>query len=143
MTGSNTAGVTFGQPGSHGFGALPVIWGWATWKDRWGQFDGDLETYQNISDQERADLWPSKPQLLAFERHLDSILHFDDPDTWDYQWAWTVMSSGGRWVVPNAHLFRNVGFRDDSTTRHRAVFQDDRSNLLERLLTLQRLVVAK
>ena len=115
MTGSNNAGVTFPDGASYGFIRHPLIWGWASWADKWQKNDSDLFSYPGNKDRIGPGGWPSKEHKLAFQRHLDSIAKWAEPDSWAYRWAWSVMSQGGLWVVPAENLVENMGFRNDAT----------------------------
>ncbi len=115
LTGSNTAGIRVQSGSSFSFSRIPLTWGWATWANRWEKNDADLRSYITHRETIGPGGWPSKAHLFAFQRHLDSMENIGKPDAWDYPWAWSVMSQGGLWVVPEAHLVDNVGFRGDST----------------------------
>ena len=115
MTGSNSAGVTFPDGVSYGFIRLPLIWGWASWADRWQKNDSDLVSYPGNRSTIGIDGWPSIEHKLAFQRYLDSMVRWGNPDSWAYRWAWSVMSQGGLWIVPDQHLVSNEGFRQDAT----------------------------
>ena len=115
MTGSNNAGVTFPDGASYGFIRHPLIWGWASWADRWRKNDSDLDSYLENRNTIGPGGWPSKEHKFAFQRHLDSMVRWSRPNSWDYRWAWTVMSQEGLWIVPNQHLVENKGFRHDAT----------------------------
>lgn len=105
MTGSNTASLKF--EASYGFIRQPLIWGWATWADRWDKHRQRREAF--LSRDDRRDGWPTRAHKQAMKRHLDSMARYGVPDTWDYPLALTVMKSNGLWVVPSSHLVDNVG----------------------------------
>ncbi len=44
-------------------------------------------------------------------------------DTWDYQWAFTIMTQNGLCIIPNVNLVANIGFGVDST---HAINKDDK-----------------
>lgn len=115
MTGSNTADVTMSHDASYGFAQHSLIWGWASWADRWKQRDYDLSTYPSPFQAGLTRNWPSREHKHAFYRHLTGMAHTGLPNTWDYPWSWTVMKNRGLWVVPNAQLVKNIGYGDDAT----------------------------
>jgi hypothetical protein len=93
------------------------VWGWATWKDRWGFYDRELETWkggdlrllpgllgQDLSD-DFCDYWNG--QLLACSEGLN---------TWDVQWLYSQWRYGGFALTPGSRMTGNLGF--DSRATH-------------------------
>lgn len=115
MTGSNTADVIMSSDTSYGFAQHPLIWGWASWANRWKKRDYDLATYPAPKQAGLTKNWPSREHKHVFFRHLTDMTQRGLPNTWDYPWSWTVMMNRGLWVVPNAQLVRNIGYGDDAT----------------------------
>ncbi len=115
VTGANNAGALFPPGASYGFIQFPIVWGWASWANRWAKNDPHLTTYPPSRSQLGLGGWPSQAHQFAFQRHFDSMLKTGTPDSWAYPWTWSTMSQGGLWAVPSAHLVQNIGFRDDST----------------------------
>ena len=134
VTGSNEAGLTFSGNASYGFIRYPVIWGWASWANRWEKHDTTLHSYGHHKTALGVGGWPSREHKLSLKRHLDSIWSRGVPDTWDYPFAWSVISNNGTWVVPRNHLVRNVGFRNDATHTRRRFFPERRIEMLGDIL---------
>lgn len=93
------------------------VWGWATWRDRWGFYDRDLQTWkgddlrllpgligQDLSD-DFCEYW--NRQLQACSEGLD---------TWDIQWLYSQWRYGGFSLTPGSRLTGNLGF--DSRATH-------------------------
>lgn len=101
--------------GSYYFSKSPHIWGWATWKRAWKKYDiemSDLDAfvssekiYEIFSDKKIANFW-----ISIFKHVRDGKI-----DTWDTQWAYTVIKSEGLAVVPNVNLIENIGIGSDAT----------------------------
>jgi hypothetical protein len=92
------------------------VWGWATWRDRWSFYDGELETWdgsdlrllpgllgQDLSD-DFCDYW--NRQLIACSEGLD---------TWDIQWVYSQWRYGGFALTPGSRLTGNIGFDERAT----------------------------
>jgi hypothetical protein len=60
MTGSNTANVTMSTDASYGFIQHPLIWGWATWANRWKRRDFALHSYPGPLPATQTAHWPSR-----------------------------------------------------------------------------------
>ena len=61
------------------------IWGWATWRRAWEQYDFSLRPAWELQD------------------------------TWDTQWQLSLEKAGGLAIVPNQNLVRNIGFGSGAT----------------------------
>lgn len=116
ISGDNSAGVPTRGPASYSFVRFPQIWGWATWRRAWARYDRDLSRYQEAR---RDGTWerrvPDPFQRATFTRILDRIAERGEPDTWDYQWAATLLLEGGLSVHPASNLVSNVGFGAGAT----------------------------
>lgn len=100
---------------SYHFSALPVIWGWATWSDRWKHYRFDvsdlpvrklrraLKSYFRNGDMRRYWLW----NLCLMKKHK--------VDTWDYQFTFSLWLNKGLALVADTNLISNIGFGNDAT----------------------------
>ena len=100
---------------SYFFSKYSNIWGWATWKSRWADYDikmknwnefkkdkwiNDLTTYQKEKS------WWMKMFKIAYEKN-----NYND---WDYQWTFTNFINNRMSIVPSKNLISNIG-HDDPT----------------------------
>ena len=108
FSGDNSLGLKTYNSDLISFIRYPLIWGWATWADRWKRYDRELSTLDNplVSEQ----TWSSHEERLVLEPILRGLKDLGTPDTWDYQWAWTVMVHRGLWAFPAKNLISNQGF---------------------------------
>ena len=93
------------------FVALPQVWGWASWSDRWELFEGNPFYLSRKADHKRWTL--SLIARFSKLKHLDSLKK--GLDAWDYQWQITVLNSRGLAVCPRVNLISNVGVGSDAT----------------------------
>lgn len=104
-----------GRPASYIFSKYGPIWGWASWRRAWDQYDPDLSQ------------WPQMSQALslnsvyedAAERRarlvLGGKLFRNEIDTWDFQWGFAKNYQSGLSVVPCRNLIVNIGFGPEAT----------------------------
>lgn len=88
----------------------PLIWGWATWANRW-----EAGRYSDI-DPAKLDL-PAVP-VRGFHRRWSSLIQQvleSRIDTWDYLWAYRLWRQEAQSVLPPQNLVVNKGFGKDST----------------------------
>lgn len=111
--GSNDIGIQ-DEKDSFFFSPWVEIWGWATWKRTWEQYDYD------ISDWKNREIPPSMKALMddeaikAYARIFDSV-YTHSLDTWDYQLQYLIYQKGALTVIPNTCMIKNIGFGSDAT----------------------------
>ena len=115
------AGVNFQQKNprfrmeaSYYFSRVPQIWGWATWRMAWAKYDVSMESwpevkknrmlYELFSDPAIADYWEYRFSEVYEKRNSS-----DPKETWDSQWAYACLVSGGLAINPSANLVTNIG----------------------------------
>lgn len=114
-TGANTYHLDIPKGRSYDFIPYALIWGWATWADRWQMYDEHLETWSISRNRAEDFRFRSWRERVAYAPHLSRIKRTGLPDTWDYQWGWTVLRNQGLWVLPAPNMVRNIGLGKDST----------------------------
>jgi len=100
---------------SYYFSAYTHIWGWATWKRTWQEYDFSLE---NISKKEFKNIL--KQYCFSWSERqvwLDKFILMKKKsiDTWDYQFTFCVWNNKGLNIIPNVNLISNIGFGICST----------------------------
>lgn len=115
IAGSNFQDGVLRSDGSYYFSKLSHVWGWASWRRAWKDYDVELDKYREI-DGFKTFFNIFKDDLLAEDwASFLKQLHNNEIDTWDYQWAITNMFNNGLSVMPNVNLISNIGFGDDAT----------------------------
>lgn len=89
------------------------IWGWATWKRCWDQFDmyiSDCSDFLRIGGCD--NIYQSTFQAKKGNKHLLSLLNEIDyvsSHTWDYQWSYVKTKNGALGIIPCSNLILNIG----------------------------------
>jgi hypothetical protein len=90
------------------------IWGWASWANRWKNYDISLNTIKDLNFID--DLIPNKntnrywKSVFVKTKNLQKIVTW-----WDYQWTFTLWNQNQLTILPNVNLISNVGFGADAT----------------------------
>lgn len=105
IAGNNPLGIVDIQE-SYYFAKIMHCWGWASWADRWQNYDFDLKDYEeenlkNFSDDKYVQKYWSKI-LKKMKNH--------EIDTWDYQWAFKIVKEKGLCINPSKNMISNIGF---------------------------------
>jgi hypothetical protein len=109
ISGSNFSGQDT-QCG-HTFSRYSLMWGWATWADRWEKYI--LAPTDHVSVLLRT--WSNRPIVLSYWLLIFRNLEAVKIDTWDYQWILTVWRNNALVCRPSLNLVQNLGFGADAT----------------------------
>jgi hypothetical protein len=95
--------------------AIPHIWGWATWADRWNSHDKELDFWAEYRDSRRfASQFPTPAVAARFRDDIDRA-HQGQIDTWDLGFMADMWANDGLCVSPPATLVSNRGFDAEGT----------------------------
>lgn len=114
ISGNNPLG-TWSCEGGHFFSRFGHVWGWATWKDRWEEFDVELPQLKAFITQNgfEKNFGPTELSKQRKEFTLKSVS--EEIDTWDYQWNAHILMENGVAVIPEKNLVENIGFELTAT----------------------------
>src|SRR5574344_350298 len=101
--------------GSYYFSSTALIWGWATWRRVWKEYEFDISPY---SLEELKSFY--KPYSFGIEDRLywsyrAKQMQNHRVDTWDYQLHFSIWRKKGMNIVPGVNLIENIGFGSDAT----------------------------
>ena len=100
---------------SYYFSKYTNVWGWASWKRVWSQYDENLTLLQDfINGNEITNIYEdvkvTESLITLFRKTRDNII-----DTWDYQYAFLNFWNNGLCVCPNFNMISNIGFNENAT----------------------------
>lgn len=97
------------------FSQIPGVWGWATWNDRWADYEFDI--FRNKENWKK--MHKILPEITSSKEEVDfqikcfNSCENNQIDTWDYQWRFLIFLKRGLCIVPNKNLISNLGHRED------------------------------
>lgn len=96
------------------FSRYPMIWGWATWRNRWEKYSPDLELLDEVIHNNLFEIYFEKFEAKV---RLDNAKAAASGkiNTWDYQWAFTMYINDFLSVIPAVNLIVNLGFGKNAT----------------------------
>ena len=98
--------------GSYYFSQIPHIWGWASWRRAWQNYDVEMSDFPAfVRDRKYTSVLSSYPYYQWYFVTVFKHSWKQSPwiNTWDYQWHYTVLKMNGLTVVPNCNLVSNIG----------------------------------
>ena len=101
--------------GDYTFSANPQIWGWATWKRAWNEYDFKISKWPEMKKQ--GVLRP------LFNNRIFYRFRSDEYDraakgitfTWDYQFSFHFLINSGLAIIPKKNLTSNIGIGPNAT----------------------------
>ena len=92
---------------SYYFSQYTHIWGWATWRRAWLDYDVSMKYFES------SNIFKQKRKKLPFSLMQD--VYEGKIDTWDIQWFYTNILFSRLTIIPNINLVKNIGFGKDAT----------------------------
>jgi hypothetical protein len=116
ISGDNFIAGHWRPTASYYFSGFTHIWGWASWRRAWAQYDVDMSDWPA----QRAEgllerRFPDSIEARTYWAGLFDRVRRGEIDTWDYQWAYTTFKRGGVACMPAVNLISNIGFGADAT----------------------------
>lgn len=101
---------------SYCFSSIVNIWGWATWKRAWNNYDINMPSWDKKDKASFLRHWiSSNGELNGTRKMFDLHCNNKDPWTWDYQWVYACWNSNGLAIMPSHNLVSNIGIGPDAT----------------------------
>lgn len=116
ISGSNFSSSYTRTDRSYHFSKYSMIWGWASWRDRWAEsYDVNLLDWPRIRDEKRlADMLGNKREV-RYWRKIFERLYCGEIDSWAYQWGFANLLGKRMSIVPKVNLISNIGCGENAT----------------------------
>jgi len=118
-----------GGPSSFQFIKSAMIWGWASWRRAWAEYDPNFELWSQEQNRRKLRLWLGSFPVWDYWREAVEMVRQGQLVTWDVAWCWSVFLGKGLVVMPRTSLVRNIGFSGDGTNTTGGVGSDERSQV--------------
>ena len=116
ISGFNPLESSFQFPYSYYFSMMTGIWGWATWRRAWIEFDEHIETWPDVKKGGLLkEVLPDGTAVAYWSGIFDSMYAGTGPSAWDYQWVYTCWTRNWLSVLPARNLVKNIGFGPAAT----------------------------
>lgn len=85
-------------------------WSWATWKDRWEQFDLTCTGWECLKKDRKLRKCFNFDYCYPFYSLLKRQMTNRETNSWAIKWYWTVFKNNGLTLYPTGSLINNSGF---------------------------------
>lgn len=113
ISGQNILGK-FKIRGDYLFSKYFYCWGWATWKDSWGEMDLEMDSYKNINKKNIKELFPGFFEKYLWIKRCDDNI-YGRINSWATSFLFSQIYHKRLCVVPRDNLVENIGFSKLST----------------------------
>lgn len=132
ITGRNELGSYCEGDYSYFYSHYGSIWGWATWRSSYEEYDPEMSAWRNPVVQNRIRDLLADPKQYRYARRVYSDTLKGDIQSWDYQWGFARHRNGAVSVVPEVNLVKNIGFGKHATnTTKQSPYADTRRHVLQ------------
>lgn len=100
---------------SYLFSHFPHIWGWATWKRVWKDYDVSMKDWPELKGQGfPLEIIKTRTLFRKWVRTFDRTFA-GEIDTWDHQLTFAIWKKDGLCISPMRNLVKNIGFGPEAT----------------------------
>ena len=111
VCGSNAFFEDINYPYSYYFSHYMMVWGWATWRRTWKEYDRSLKSISKSTFLQEIKALPIKKGSKVKAIEIYNTMTSDNPiDTWDYQLLFSIWHHKGLNIIPINNLCKNIGF---------------------------------
>jgi hypothetical protein len=115
IAGSNLMGRSEELRSDYYFSKYVLIWGWASWRDRWiGTYDVDMKIWPTAKLSASDWLYGDNSEVVSWSATFEAVFK-GQIDTWDYQWVFANWINKRLSVIPRVNLISNIGFGNGAT----------------------------
>lgn len=102
---------------SYYFSAYATTWGFATWADRWEDFNMDIEELEQINFNQLVKNYTRRPKERRYWHRRYTIMRKNQLPVWDYLYNFHIWLHSGMAVSPTLNLVTNVGVHPQGSKR--------------------------
>ncbi|MDB5087577.1 MAG: nucleotide-diphospho-sugar transferase [Mucilaginibacter sp.] len=100
---------------SYYFSNRTHVWGWASWKRVWKDYDKSLEKYSNEEIKERLENIYEDHLVVESWVNIFNEVRDGKINSWAYPLDFINFFNNGLVVIPNENLISNIGFGENAT----------------------------
>jgi hypothetical protein len=106
---------------SYYFSRYSHIWGWASWRRAWKNYDVDIKSWPQIKKENGLKSIFDNIKDTYYWSSIFNDVHNNKIDTWDYQWSFICFVNNYLSVMPAVNLVSNIGFSPNGSTHTKRI----------------------
>lgn len=117
---------------SYTFSSIPFIWGWASWRRAWKDYDYGIKSWPELKKTGVIQSKIKNPMFYEIRENEFNLAFNGIHYTWDYQFAYLLLEKSGLCIVPKVNMIENVGIGPNSTnTKDSYDIEDEKASDIE------------
>jgi hypothetical protein len=122
-------------PESYLFSRYFAIWGWASWRRAWNQYDIHMQDWPVMKSRKQLEAFYNQRFVRQRMTSMFDSAYQNEINTWDIQWFYSCLFNHGLSIVPKVNLISNIGVVGTHSTCTNAtndlpMFSIERDNLI-------------
>lgn len=102
---------------SYFFSRYFIIWGWATWKNKWLLYQNELKDWPKLREEKwLTTIFKNKNTIRYYTFTFDKA-EKNEVDNWDTHWGYYLFYHNQLAITPTKNLISNIGFQGTHTTK--------------------------
>jgi hypothetical protein len=97
------------------FSNISHVWGWATWKRVWNEYDLTLSGYSRHDVKRQFGNIYNDPMIIESWDEIFSQVKAGQINSWAYPLGFMNYFNNGLCIIPNENLVSNIGFGENAT----------------------------
>lgn len=115
ITGCNLQNGKKWGTGTYYFSNRTHVWGWASWRRVWNDYDKNLKKYDTDDIKDKLQSVYADPLVAETWMNIFTELKAGRINSWAYQLDFINLFNNGLTIIPNENLISNIGFGDGAT----------------------------
>lgn len=115
IAGTNFISLQKPEHNSYFFSAFVNVWGWASWRRAWINYDDKINDWPNLS---KGDFLLKILQNEKSVKYWNTILqevYEEKINSWAYRWLFSCWQNDGLIIIPAVNSVTNIGFGKEAT----------------------------
>jgi hypothetical protein len=96
------------------------VWGWATWRRAWKDYDLSMSRWPLIRNGGWLNDLLMDRRIVSYWENIYNLVYEDKIPSWAYRWNFCNLINGRLSIIPHVNLVTNIGFGDLATNTKRA-----------------------
>lgn len=115
ISGTSVLHNSFPTAESYVFSRYFSVWGWATWRRVWREYDISMTDWPQLKNTDWLRIVFPQRNMQQHIKLMFDLVYDGRIDTWDVQFVYSCLRNDGLAVVPSVNLISNIGVEGTHT----------------------------
>jgi len=115
ISGTNFLPAKKQEDNNYFFSSFVNVWGWATWKRAWVDYDDKLNDWPNLENTEFLFNVLKNEKAVKYWNTILQEVYEEKINSWAYRWQYSCWKNDGLSIIPTLNAVTNIGFGKEGT----------------------------